>query len=101
MILRNDSGRARRCRIPAQALAVDWADRGFYNASCMKPKRGLMRTVWSIVLLLASVGVFAAVRRVFHLTPSTEPPRFPGAETLDVGFIRHPRLTLVHIIPGL
>lgn len=64
------------------------------------PSRALVRSLWTAVVLLTLLGMFAAVRRAFHLTLRTERQPFPGAAVLDAGFVRHPIVTLVHIIPG-
>jgi uncharacterized membrane protein len=50
--------------------------------------------------ILVLIGVITVIRRIFQLSPSPEPPRFPEAAAMDRGFFQHPRLTLMHILPG-
>ena len=56
--------------------------------------------IWIIVIVLALIGITAAVRRALiieNVIPSFSPPKYPG---FDSGFSKHPALTLIHIIPG-
>ena len=58
------------------------------------------RFVWTIVIILALIGIAAAVRRtliVENIIASFSPPKYPH---FDSGFSKHPLLTLIHIIPG-
>lgn len=60
----------------------------------------MVRVVWGVVIILAIIGITAAIRRIFVLNdviPAFGPPQAPG---FDAGFARHPLLTLVHIVPG-
>jgi uncharacterized membrane protein len=52
--------------------------------------------------VLVAIGVTIVVRRTVHLfAPAPAPGNFAGSAELDAGFARHPRLTMMHIIPGL
>jgi len=53
----------------------------------------MLRAVWVCVSFLSLILIAAATRRIVHL--------WSPAVDLDVGFARHPVLTLAHIIPGL
>jgi hypothetical protein len=56
--------------------------------------------IWIIVVILAIIGIAAAVRRtliVENVIDAFSPPEYPG---FDAGFSKHKVLTLVHIIPG-
>lgn len=71
------------------------------NAASVKPAPAMVRILWSIVILLALIGVAIVIRRSLNLlAPSPAPPRFPEAAALDAGFAAHRLLTMVHIIPG-
>ena len=73
--------------------------------------RRIQRTLWSVVVVLALIGVAVAVRRTTTLVPVLLNGYTPPAPTsnaaaaqfaaLDDIFARFPTLTLVHIIPGL
>ena len=77
----------------------------------MKPGIRLRRTLWSVVIFLAFIGVAVALRRMVHLLPVVVRGYHPPAATsnpvaarfapLDDLFARYPILTLVHIAPGL
>lgn len=59
------------------------------------------RFAWIGVILLAVIGVAAAMRRTLVLFwPEVFAGKYPPAAALDTGFARHMALTLVHIIPG-
>lgn len=71
------------------------------NATSVKPAPAMLRILWSIVILLALIGVAIVIRRSLNLlAPSPAPPRFPEAAAIDAGFAAHRLLTMVHIIPG-
>ena len=53
----------------------------------------MTRALWVGVALLSVIMIAVATRRILHLWA-------PGPD-LDAGFVRHPWLTLAHIIPGL
>jgi len=58
------------------------------------------RFMWVVVIILAIIGIAAAIRRTLiieNILSSFSPPKYPG---FDAGFSKHPLLTLVHIIPG-
>jgi hypothetical protein len=58
------------------------------------------RLIWIIVIILALIGVAAAIRRALiieNIIPSFSPPKYPG---FDSGFSKHRALTFFHIIPG-
>ena len=65
------------------------------------PLKNRSRFIWVVVILLATIGVAAAIRRTLiieNVIASFSPPKYPG---FDAGFSKHPLLTLVHIIPGI
>jgi uncharacterized membrane protein len=65
-----------------------------------KPTNWLVRVLWGVVIVLAFIGIAAAVRRTLILAqvmPSFDPPQAPA---FDAGFAQYPILTLVHIVPG-
>jgi hypothetical protein len=58
------------------------------------------RLIWIIVIILALIGIAAAVRRALiieNIISSFSPPEYPG---FDLGFSKHRALTFFHIIPG-
>ena len=58
------------------------------------------RFIWTVVIILALIGIAAAIRRILiveNVISSYAPPKYPG---FDSGFSRHRALTLLHIIPG-
>jgi len=59
------------------------------------------RLIWSLTLLLVTIGLLAAARRTYVLlNPPQGPPRFAAAAEIDAGFARHKALTLAHILPA-
>jgi uncharacterized membrane protein len=63
----------------------------------MKPKPAIVRLVWTLTILLSLIGVAIVIRRLlFYAFPHSGSPA-----PLDANFLQHPRLTMVHIIPGL
>jgi len=76
----------------------------------MKPARRVRRTLWSVVILLALIGIAVVVRRTINLIPilitgyrptaATSNPVAAQFAALDDVFARYPVLTLIHIIPG-
>ncbi|MCB0166600.1 MAG: DUF2306 domain-containing protein [Anaerolineae bacterium] len=60
----------------------------------------LERTLWSIVIILAIIGVAAVVRRVLDLGHVIPPLVHPTFGAFDAAFRQHSLLTLAHIIPG-
>jgi len=59
------------------------------------------RLVWTLTLILATIGLLAAARRAFVLlSPPVGPPRFAAAAAMDAGFARHRLLTFTHILPA-
>lgn len=66
----------------------------------MKLPNWLERLLWAAIVILATIGIAAAIRRTLILAQvmsSFNPPQAPG---FDAGFAQYPLLTLVHIIPG-
>jgi hypothetical protein len=71
----------------------------------------LRRTIWGAVIFLAAVGCAATIRRMmvivpilahgYHPPPIASNPVTAQFGALDDLFARYPRLTLVHIVPGL
>ena len=76
-----------------------------------KPARRVRRALWSVVILLALIGIAVVVRRTVNLVPILMNGYTPPAAAsnpvaaqfaaLDDIFARYPILTLIHIIPGL
>jgi uncharacterized membrane protein SirB2 len=59
------------------------------------------RLIWSLTLVLAMIGLLAAIRRAYVLLdPPKGPPRFAAAVAMDAGFAQHKALTLAHIVPA-
>ncbi len=68
----------------------------------MQPKPATVRLLWAAILFLSSIGVAVVIRSTLTLAaPSRANRRFPEAVALDGVFARHPRLTMLHTIPGL
>jgi uncharacterized membrane protein len=66
----------------------------------VKPGARGVRIVWTLTILLSTIGVAAVVRRMLQLLAPS--PRLGGpAAALDAGFAPHPLLTMVHIVPAL
>jgi uncharacterized membrane protein len=71
------------------------------------------RLLWTAVIFLSTIGVVVAARRIVVLVPvvsggfhpaAVAPaanPRIAQLRATDDLFAAHPRLTLIHIIPGL
>jgi uncharacterized membrane protein len=58
------------------------------------------RLVWTVVILLAIIGLLAVTRRALDLTGVIPPGTNPRGGAFDAGFAQQPILTFVHIIPG-
>ena len=57
--------------------------------------------IWSLTLILVTIGLAAAAHRAFVLfVPPVGPPRFAAAAAMDAGFGQHKSLTLAHILPA-
>ncbi|MGI8741139.1 MAG: DUF2306 domain-containing protein [Bryobacteraceae bacterium] len=63
----------------------------------MQPSKSAVTWMWTATIFLACIGLAVVIRRSIVLY--TGPGTGYNAE-LDIGFAQHPRLTLVHIIPG-
>jgi uncharacterized membrane protein len=69
--------------------------------------KGVQKLVWAALLTLAFIGVVIVMRRVTFLIPVIEnryvpSPPAPGMPQFpEEGFVQNPRLTMVHILPGL
>ena len=60
-----------------------------------------IRWIWTIVILLASIGIAEAIRRTLiieSIIPAFSPPKYPG---FDAGFSKHRVITLLHMVPGV
>jgi hypothetical protein len=76
-----------------------------------RPTNLLYRLVWSVVILLAVIGIAIVVRRTINLMPILINGYNPSVVALDPAptqlaalddvFAHYPVLTLVHILPGL
>jgi hypothetical protein len=65
-----------------------------------KSLRSRNSLIWIVVIILALIGIAAAIRRILiieNIIPAFNPPKYPG---FDSGFSKHRALTLFHIIPG-
>ena len=68
----------------------------------VKPQTAIVRILWLATFVSVLIGVTIVIRRMLHFFgPAPLPANFPGAAELDAGFTQHPRLTMLHIIPGL
>jgi len=77
----------------------------------MHPSGRVSPWLWSAVVFLILIGVFAVTRRTVHLVPilingysppaTSSNPTVAQFQALDDIFARYPRLTLVHIVPAL
>src|SRR5215212_2875588 len=77
----------------------------------IKSERRIWRTLWSVVMVLALIGIAVVVRRTVTLVPilvNGYTPPAPASNpvaaqfaALDDIFARYPVLTLIHIIPGV
>jgi uncharacterized membrane protein len=54
--------------------------------------------VWGTVMLLAVIGVAAAIGRMLYLGRGVGPPT---SDPIDVGYVRYPLLTMFHVVPGV
>src|SRR4051812_35249287 len=54
--------------------------------------------VWGTVMLLAVIGVAAAVGRMLSLGRGAGPP---PSDPTDVGYVKSPLLTMFHVVPGV
>src|SRR5271163_3710519 len=73
--------------------------------------RSASRLLWLVMIFLALVGVAAVVRRAVVVSPIVlqgyRPPvsaansRLAQLRAIDDVFARHPRLTLIHILPAM
>ena len=64
-------------------------------------KNRLIRILWIGIIILALIGIAAALRRILLLQGVIKSPTYPRGGSFDSGFSRHPALTLLHIIPGI
>jgi uncharacterized membrane protein len=60
----------------------------------------MIRILWGLVVVLALIGIAAAVRRGLYLADVVEPFVHPKYGEFDAGFAQYPLLTWLHIIPG-
>ncbi len=63
--------------------------------------RWITHTVWTVVVILATIGVVVAVRRMLDVAGIVEVAVNPRAPGFDAGFARLPPLTMAHIVPGV
>jgi uncharacterized membrane protein len=65
-----------------------------------RPASWLIRILWGLVVVLALIGIVAAVRRGLYLAEVIEPFVHPKYGEFDAGLAQYPLLTWLHIIPG-
>ena len=75
----------------------------------MKP--AARSVVWAAVIVLAFIGVGVATRRIIEVVPiavseyrppmTSSNPMDREFSTLDDLFAHYPRLTLIHVVPGV
>src|SRR5437762_13242500 len=82
------------------------------GSSCIRPcrpegervmvtRRWTSRLAWTVVIVLAVIGLAAVTRRVLDLAQVIPPtPASMRGGAFDAGFAPHPLLTLAHIVPG-
>ena len=72
----------------------------YTSTSPARQPRHSQQLIWTLTLILVTIGLLAVVRRTYVLlNPQPASPRFAGA-ALDAGFARHAPLTLMHILPA-
>jgi len=67
----------------------------------MKMSKVTIVIVWIAVVILVAVGVFVVVDRATALILSARNAYVPPAGSFEAGFVAHPILTALHIVPGL
>src|ERR1700676_211335 len=77
----------------------------------MEPGNRIRRVLWGAVIFLALIGTAVAVRRMvkvvpvvlhgYHPPPPASNPVVAPFGALDDLFAHYPKLTLIHIVPGL
>lgn len=68
----------------------------------MTQTRAAGRLIWSLCLVLVTIGLLAVGRRAYVLLAAPQgPPRFPAAAAMDAGFFQHKGLTLLHIFSAV
>lgn len=61
----------------------------------------MRRLVWTLTLLLVTIGLLAVTRRTYVLLNAPHAPaRFAAAAAMDAGFANQHALTLLHILPA-
>jgi uncharacterized membrane protein len=72
----------------------------YVEDQAMRSSSAVVPGLWGAVLVLAIIGVAAAVGRLLNVTHVLEPSAASAADPTEVGFARYPWLTMVHIVPG-
>jgi uncharacterized membrane protein len=68
----------------------------------MRPNRTIVRSLWTVIIFLALVGLAAGTRRLIVLLwPGDSTSAKNPAAALDAHFADHRALTLIHILPGM
>ena len=77
----------------------------------MKPAARFRSVLWAVVIVLALIGISVATRRIITVVPiavsgyrppTTSPnPMDREFSALDDLFAHYPRLTLIHVVPGV
>jgi uncharacterized membrane protein len=63
----------------------------------MRTSAWLNRGIWTVVIVLALIGIIATIGRLSDLGRGVGPP---SADSMNEGYARFPVLTQLHIIPG-
>lgn len=72
------------------------------KAQIINPKHTVARFAWTVIVLLALIGIVVAMRRtVVLLKPGALSTKNNPAVALDSHFADHRNLTLAHIVPGM
>ena len=65
------------------------------------PAIWLVRSGWAAVILLAGIGILAALFRLIYLVSVQRPDFVPDLRSFEDRYTIHPLLTLLHVTPGI
>lgn len=66
-----------------------------------RPSRAVVATLWTAVAFLAVIGLGVAGGRMASVIGATRGGFFPGPESFESLYVRHPVLTVAHVAPGI